>query len=354
MTSLIDSDLYYVKRFDVIRFHIIYSPSFCFRISNRNSRVRFCIYHPQLYQTAVWLLCAILFIAQQGQVAAQGLQLMTGGGSDALEIQADDTLEWLRDKRAYIARGNARAQRGAVVLHAQILRALYHDGPDGNPVLYRLEAEGNVRLESPNERAQGDRGFYDVQAQRLELWGGDLKLQTRKDLIRARDRLIYDETALVAIATGQASAVRGDQGIYAEILTAYFIKQKNDILVQRIRAEQNVCIQSANAIGRGQLGRYDVMNQTAILEQGVEIIQNGAMVAGEVAEVDLRTGISRLRNKKPESSSQKVPSDRPRRRIIAHLPIRGGAVPGDINRKTVVQNADISSTPRPSRLKQCR
>jgi len=289
---------------------------------------------------ATTLATAVMAAVAPG-AAAQGLKLMSDQGSGPLEIDAETTLEWWRDSNSYVATGNARAKRGQVTLYAQTLRAFYREGPNGGNEIHRIEAEGEVRIVSPTERAQGDFGVYDVTAGRLELTGNDLRLETPTDVVTARDSLVYDERKLEAVATGDASAVRADRRIHAEILTAYLQDKGSNLEIRKVDAEQNVCVQSARAVARGRRGTYNVSAGKAVLSNGVEIVQEGNVLTGDVADVDLNTGISRLRAAPARQQQEE------RRRIKAILPMAGD--PGSGNASMPNQ-----STSLPARMRSCR
>ena len=56
---------------------------------------------------------------------AQAQSVFTQGGDKPVEIEADNGIEWQRDAKAYVARGNARARRdgrGAAGATGRIVR----------------------------------------------------------------------------------------------------------------------------------------------------------------------------------------------------------------------------------------
>src|SRR5262249_58577797 len=71
--------------------------------------------------------------------AAQGEAggLLGGGQSNSpIEIEAEAGIEWRRNEKQYIARGNATAKRGDLTVHADTLTAHYRDeAADGSPIL---------------------------------------------------------------------------------------------------------------------------------------------------------------------------------------------------------------------------
>src|SRR3546814_16738160 len=60
-------------------------------------------------------------------------QLLQGQGDDRVPVtvEADNGIEWIRDAKTYIARGNARAIRGDTPVTADMLTARYREKPDG-------------------------------------------------------------------------------------------------------------------------------------------------------------------------------------------------------------------------------
>lgn len=244
-----------------------------------------------------WLLALGLLLAGgsvPGPAAAQALEGLRGGGAP-LEIEADQGIEWHRKAKQYVARGNARAARGDLQIFADLLTAHYRESKAGKSEIYRIDADGNVRMTSPGEAVYADKAVYQVDKGLLLLTGRDLRLQTAEDLVRARDSLEYWENQQVAVARGEASATRGDREIMADILTAYFKPDAQDRLqLNTVRADGNVRIATPSEFARGDGGVYYVTQQIATLSGAVKITRGESQLNGEYAEVNLESGISRL------------------------------------------------------------
>src|SRR5215472_16906686 len=99
---------------------------------------------------------------------AQQLDLSHGG---PIAITASDGIEWRQEQREVVARGNARAVRQNVTVIADRLTAFYRpksgagphpaqpvgNGPDtGGNEIYRVQAEGSVRIYTPTDQVVGD------------------------------------------------------------------------------------------------------------------------------------------------------------------------------------------------------
>jgi lipopolysaccharide export system protein LptA len=242
-----------------------------------------------------------LLTAAAPPAGAQGISGLTGG-DEPLEINADEGIEWRRDEQTYIARGNALAARGRIAVHADVLIAHYRPAASGGTEVDRIDAEGNVRIVSPSETVYGDRGAYDVIGGVMVLVGKDLRLVGEKDVITARDSLEYWEKRQIAVARGDAEAVREDKRIKADVLTAHFTPGgKGELKLTKVDAFGNVRVSTATEFARGDNGVYYVEREFATLSGSVKITREENQLNGEYAEVDLATGVSRLLGGPPGS-----------------------------------------------------
>tara|TARA_B100000686_G_C16702945_1_gene924531 strand:+ start:162 stop:707 length:546 start_codon:yes stop_codon:yes gene_type:complete len=110
-----------------------------------------------------------------------------------IEIVAD-SMEWLNEEKIAIATGNADAVQGRYTLRAHVLIAHIADGPNGNnqsnSQISLIEAEGDVLLITPNEKARGSAGIYDVR-NRTAVLTGSVILTQGENVLRG-ERLIMD------------------------------------------------------------------------------------------------------------------------------------------------------------------
>ena len=252
------------------------------------------------------LLSMLALAALAGLPAAAAAQsLGAGGAGTAIEIDAEEGIEWHRKDKLYIARGDARATRGQLTVYAEVLTAHYRTSDQGEAEIFRIEADGAVKLTSPGETAYGDKGVYDVDKGLLLLTGDNLRLVTEQDVVRARDSLEYWEDRKIAVARGDAVAERDDQEVRADVLTAYFQPSKaGDLELTTIRADGNVEITTPGEFASGDGGVYYVKDQIATLSGEVKITRGNDQVNGEYAEMNMATGVSRLLGAPPGQSGE--------------------------------------------------
>lgn len=263
-------------------------------------------------------------------VRAQQLDLSHGG---PIAITASEGIEWRQEQREVIARGDARAVRQNVTVSADRLTAFYRpknaaaaqsaqpaqpaqsvlNGPDtGGNEVYRVQAEGGVRIFTPTDQGQGDRAVYDLDQAVLVMTGRDLKLTTPNDVLTARDSMEYWSQKHMAVARGNAVVVTNDgRRIAADTLVAYTTdapatptpqpKQPNteDPLtssgkLQKVEAFGNVTVRTVTDTAIGDRAVYVPDSGIARLAGRVRITRGDNQLDGSEAEVNMKTGIARL------------------------------------------------------------
>jgi lipopolysaccharide export system protein LptA len=239
------------------------------------------------------------------------------GGSGPVRITAQDAIEWREAEQVVIARGSAQAVREGVTLSADRLVARYRprsgaapatqpgSGPGASEV-WRLEAEGNVRIATGSETAIADRGIYDIDQGVLVLTGRALSVANATDRITARDAMEYWPQRRLAVARGDAVVTTPGRRLSADTLAAYFLEQApagrpaprqgqpDTGRLDRVEAFGNVAIRTEAETVQGDRGVYTALTGIALLGGNVRITRGQNQLNGALAEVNLRTGVSRL------------------------------------------------------------
>ena len=238
-------------------------------------------------------MAAALLLAS-AQAYGQGIGLPGQNRDKPIEIFADEGIEWQQKAQAYIARVNARAVQGDVTIFGDVLIAYYSKGPEGGTQIWRVDAIGNVRVVSPEQTAYGAKAVYGVESGVMVMTGKPL-LVTKTDRITARDSLEFWEKRSMAVARGNAIAIREDKRMKADVLTAYFVKGKNGKSeIQRIHAYNNVLVSSPTEIIRAQKAVYNVKTGIVVATGSVRITRGRDQLNGQAAEININTGVSRM------------------------------------------------------------
>src|SRR6516165_7290333 len=263
--------------------------------------------------------------------AAQGLNLGAASEDRPIAISATSGIEWQQDAQVYIARGNATAKRGTTEVDADTLTAHYRPSKaaGGETEIYRLNADGHVTIKGETQTVVGDQAIWDVDQQTGIVTGKALKLTTATDVVTARDSLEWYDQKQVAVARGDAVAVRENvKRVHADVLTAHMTKDKakpaetkpgarptkpapsspatkpgasaglpgggESTRISRIDAQGNVIVSTATDIGRGDYGVYNADTGLVTLLGNVTITRGDNAIRGQYAVVDLNNNVSRM------------------------------------------------------------
>lgn len=270
-----------------------------------------------------WFVVAVLLSPLPA--LAQGLDLSQGG---PIAVTAQDGIEWRQVEQQVIARGNARAQRDKVTVTADRLIAWYRKKADGTTPaaakpaappgmdtdsagneVYRLQAEGNVRIFTETEQAIGDRATYDVDQAVMVMTGRDLRLITQNEVLTARDSLEYWSQKRMAVARGNAVVLTNDaRRIGADTLVAYTSDSPTEGAppppagteaprtgkLEKVEAYGNVSIRTPTDMATGDRAVYVPEVGIARLGGSVRITRGQNQLNGGQAVVNMKTGVARL------------------------------------------------------------
>jgi lipopolysaccharide export system protein LptA len=258
----------------------------------------------------------ILPLAARAQAPAPA----PAGSRLPVEITASDGIEWRRAEQMVIARGDARAVRDGTVVTADRLIGRYRarapaagSAPrpaapgvfgteQGSNEIFRLEALGRVVIARGPDRAQGDRAIYDLDQAVMLLTGQNLMLTTRDAVVTARDALEYWPDRRLAVARGNAAVDMREQRrkLFADTLSAFFAQgavpgaDGGTGRLERMEAFGNVRIETEAEVVQGDVGVYAPDSGIARLGGNVRITRGQNQLVGQQAEVNMRTGVSRL------------------------------------------------------------
>ena len=237
----------------------------------------------------------IFFFQISAAAVAGGLDLASGSKDMPIEITADNGIEWGKNKGILIASGNAKASRGGITVLAEVLRAYYRKKTTGGTDLYRLDAAGGVKIFTDTESMEGQTAVLDFEQAILKVDGKKVIYKAGPDTITANQQMEYWERQKMAVARGNAVAVHKGKTLRADVLKALLRKNKTGRSeVYIIEAFNNVLIVSGKDKLRSDSAIYKLDSGIATLKGNVSIIRGDTILKGDLAEINLKTGISKL------------------------------------------------------------
>jgi lipopolysaccharide export system protein LptA len=242
---------------------------------------------------------ALLGLAPQPgyTAAAAETRLNNREAPGAIVIDAAKGIEWVRNARLVIARGDARAKRDDQEVRAEVLTAHYRERPDGSIDVWRIDAEGEVRYTSPAESAFGEKATYDVDRQTMTMSGGkQLGVTASTSRITAEKELEYDLRTRTLVARGNAVAADGDRTVYGDVITVRLREQAEEAQsrLRQVEAERNVRVVTPEEEIRADEGVYNADSGVATFNGAVKVMKGDNELNGCRGQIDLRTGVSRI------------------------------------------------------------
>ncbi len=221
-----------------------------------------------------------------------------------LEITADQTLEWHRNDKKYIARGKAEAKQGLTQINAETLSADYRETDKSNFDIYRMTATDNVVITSQGNQAFGDKAVYELETGIATMTGDALKMTAPDQTITARDKFEYDVNHGRLSAYGDVVILRATDKIQADKASAFFAQETTAAAessspiggrkLERFEGEGNVIVTTPTEILKGDRGVYKADTNTAEVLGNVKILRGPNVLEGNRAEINLTTNVSRM------------------------------------------------------------
>ena len=237
----------------------------------------------------------IFFFQISAAAVAGGLNLASGSKDMPIEITADNGIEWEKNKEILIASGNAKASRGGITVLAEVLRAYYRKKTTGGTDLYRLDAAGGVKIFTDTESMEGQTAVLDFEQAILKVDGKKVIYKAGPNTITANQQMEYWERQKMAVARGNAVAIHKGKTLRADVLKALLRKNKTGRSeVYIIEAFNNVIIVSDKDTLRSDSAIYKLDSGIVTLKGNVSIIRENSILNGDLAEINLKTGISKL------------------------------------------------------------
>ena len=242
------------------------------------------------------LVVLVIFYFQISAAAvAGGLDFASGSKDMPIEITADNGIEWEKNKEILIASGNAKASRGGITVLAEVLRAYYRKKTTGGTDLYRLDAAGGVKIFSDTESMEGQTAVLDFEQAILKVDGKKVIYKAGPDTITANQQMEYWERQKMAVARGNAVAIHKGKTLRADVLKTLLRKNKTGRSeVYIVEAFKKVLIVSGKDKLRSDHAIYKLDSGIATLKGNVSIIRGDTILKGDLAEINLKTGISKL------------------------------------------------------------
>ena len=215
---------------------------------------------------------------------------------EPVEIYSEQGIEWHKNDNKYLAIGNAIAKSGKMSVNSDRIEAFYEESDNSGMDIKLVKAHRNVVVTDENLKIVGGKlAEYNLRKDYFSIFGKNLILTSQENKLESNNKMEYWRTKGVAIASGKAKAQKGNEfKIKAEKLVWYLNENDKKIDVKKIFGFENVSIYSNNEVAFSDKALYNKESGICKLFGNVKLQRGESFLIGEYAEVDLRSGISKL------------------------------------------------------------
>lgn len=235
-------------------------------------------------------LAACVFAGGASAAVAKG---KAGKKNEEIVLTSEGGMEWDSNKKTFTAEDKALAVRGDTALGADKMTAFYREVPGKSNEFFRVTATGNVIITTPKQVIHADRADYEIEKSVIILKGNPVKLFAGDERMTSKVLELWQEQNM-AVARRDVVAVKDARRLESETVKAYFSKKGGQNEIERFEAEDGVKITNGKETVTGDSGVYHVAREEAVLMGNVRITQGDNYILGEVADINMRTGVSRL------------------------------------------------------------
>ena len=240
----------------------------------------------------MYLLILLAFIFSE----LQSQQLIDGKKNNPVEIYAEDSIEWHKNEKKYLAIGNAKASSGTMSLTSQRIEAFYNEVDDSAMDIKLVKAHKKVKITDKKlEIVGGHSAEYNLEKDHFAIFGKNLVLTSDKNKLKSNKKMEYWRNKGVAIATGKATAIKDAEFVIKGEKLIWFVEEVEEKMnVRKILGFTNVSIRTNNEVAFSDKALYNKNTGICKLFGNVKLQKGSSFLTGDYAEVDMNRGISKL------------------------------------------------------------
>ena len=216
--------------------------------------------------------------------------------NEPIEIFADNGIEWHKNKNKYVALGNAKALSGTLSLESDKIEAFYKEDDSSSMNITEVRAKKNVVVQDKKMKITGgEYAEYKILKDYFLINGRNIILTSEKNTLKSNNKLEYWRSKNIAIATGKAEAKKDNEFVVLADKLVWYLQEKNQkTTVKKLLGFKNVSIKTNNEVAFSDKAIYNNETEICKLYGNVKLQRGESFLIGEYAEVDLRSGISKL------------------------------------------------------------
>ena len=159
-----------------------------------------------------------------------------------------------------------------------------------------VRAKKNVVVQDKKMKITGgEYAEYKILKDYFLINGRNIILTSEKNTLKSNKKLEYWRSKNIAIATGKAEAKKDNEFVVLADKLVWYLQEKNQkTTVKKLLGFKNVSIKTNNEVAFSDKAIYNNETEICKLYGNVKLQRGESFLIGEYAEVDLRSGISKL------------------------------------------------------------
>ena len=245
--------------------------------------------NPSVWKTKMSLTGKIVLISTLGLMLAA---LSANAHADDMIVNAENSLEWNQKEAFYHAMGNAAALQGKQEIKAESLKAFYNP-QTAERTITRIIADGNASFADESHNGSGQKLDYDANSATYVLNGPDAVISGPDGSGAAEQTIIFKRSAqTVELVQDAEIKLKDGRQLSGQAIIIYLDEADN---ILRISAAGSVTIiQADGSTATANKADYNRTADSALLTGNVVVRDGETELAGDRAEVDFTTGISKM------------------------------------------------------------
>ncbi len=218
--------------------------------------------------------------------------LSANAHADDMVVNAENSLEWNQKEAFYHAIGNAAALQGKQEIKAESLKAFY-DPQTVERTITRIIADGNASFADESHNGSGKKLDYDAASETYLLNGPGAVISGPDGSGAAEKTIIFKRASqIVELVKDAKIKLKDGRHLSGQEIIIYLDEADN---ILRISAAGNVTIiQADGSTATASKADYNRATDSALLTGNVMVKDRETELAGDRAEVDFATGISKM------------------------------------------------------------
>ncbi|MBX9697164.1 MAG: hypothetical protein K2X53_03670 [Alphaproteobacteria bacterium] len=213
-------------------------------------------------------------------------------------------------KKCFVKNG-VRVEQNGMILNADSLTTLFSSA-NRESGIKEIIADGHVHISTASgNRIDADQVIVNLESKALTINGSAIEIHYDKMILKANQHVSYAQEKQGLKATGDVS-VKDDQYVLkSDTVYAYFTKNvSGKTALSKLIVPKDCIISTPNEYIEAKHGTYDVQKKQILLEGNVMITRENGQLRGDVVEVDLASGNSKVTRERGRAQLLILPEKR--------------------------------------------